>query len=149
VKTVIQRVSHAQVTVEDAITGSIDGGLLVLLGVGPDDGERQALWMANKIANLRIFADDDGKMNRSLLDTGGGALVISQFTLYGDCRKGRRPSYNRAAHPDHAEPLYERFCEALAALGVPDVQRGVFGAHMDVQLLNSGPVTLILETPSE
>ena len=105
------------------------------------------MWLASKLANLRIFPDEDGKMNRSLLDVGGGALVVSQFTLYGDCRKGRRPSFVNAAHPGIAEPLYERFCEQMAAEGVQHVGRGVFGAMMDVQLLNDGPVTLVIDTP--
>ncbi len=147
-RAVLQRVSRASVTVDGAVTGAIDGGLLVLLGVGPDDGDKQVRWMAQKIATLRIFEDDNGKMNLSVLDVGGGVLVVSQFTLYGDCRKGRRPSYAKAAHPDLAEPLYQRFCVALQETGVTSVQRGVFGAHMDVDLLNSGPVTLILESPT-
>ena len=146
-RVVIQRVSRASVTVDGAVTGAIDGGLLILLGVGPDDGDAELAWMVRKLVGLRIFEDDDGKMNRSLTDVGGGALVVSQFTLYGDVRKGRRPSFAKAAHPSHAEPLYERFCDALEAEGVSPVGRGVFGAHMDVSLVNDGPVTLIVESP--
>ena len=147
-RAVIQRVSRASVTVDGAITGQIDQGLMVLLGVGPDDTEADGAWLAAKLANLRIFSDEAGKMNLSLIDIGGGALVVSQFTLYGDCRRGRRPSFVGAAPPDRAEPLYERFCEQLAAEGVKQVGRGVFGAMMDVDLLNEGPVTLIIDTPT-
>jgi len=146
VRAVLQRVSRASVTVDGRVTGQVGRGVLVLLGVGPDDGPEQVSWLARKIAGLRIFEDDAGKMNLGLTDLGGGALVVSQFTLFGDTRKGRRPSFTRAAPPSVAEPLYERFCDALADQGVP-VQRGVFGAHMDVELVNDGPVTLILETP--
>ena len=145
-RVVIQRVSRASVTVDGAVTGAIDGGLLILLGVGPDDGDAELAWMVRKLVGLRIFEDDDGKMNRSLTDVGGGALVVSQFTLYGDCRKGRRPSFVGAARPEHAEPTYEAFCEAVAGQGVP-VQRGVFGGDMAVQLVNDGPVTLVIDTP--
>lgn len=146
-RAVIQRVSSASVTVDGRITGEIAQGLLILLGVAPDDGEKECQWMASKLSNLRIFSDADGKMNDSLLDCDGGALVVSQFTLYGDTRKGRRPSFIGAAHPDMANPLYERFCEVLQAQGVKQVERGVFGAHMDVRLLNDGPVTLVVDTP--
>ncbi|TNE91604.1 MAG: D-tyrosyl-tRNA(Tyr) deacylase [Deltaproteobacteria bacterium] len=146
-RAVIQRVRGASVTVDGAVTGEVDTGVLVLLGVGPGDGEAEARWLARKIAGLRIFSDDEGRMNLGLVDIGGGALVVSQFTLYGDCRKGRRPSFVGAAHPDVAEPLYERFCVMLREEGVTHVGRGVFGAHMDVRLLNDGPVTLILDTP--
>ena len=146
-RAVIQRVRQASVTVDGVITGEIDHGLLILLGVAPDDGEQALKWLANKIVHLRIFEDADGKMNHSLLDCDGSALVVSQFTLFGDCRKGRRPSFNGAAHPKHAEPTYEAFCRALMALGVSSVETGVFGAQMDVRLLNDGPVTLILDTP--
>jgi D-aminoacyl-tRNA deacylase len=147
VRAVLQRVSQASVTVDGRVTGAVDRGLLVLLGVGPDDGPEQVGWMARKVAGLRIHQDEAGRMNRSLLDIDGGALVVSQFTLYGDARKGRRPSFTGAAPPELAEPLYERFCEALAAEGVAPVARGVFGAHMDVALVNDGPVTLVLESP--
>ncbi|MCB9680831.1 MAG: D-tyrosyl-tRNA(Tyr) deacylase [Alphaproteobacteria bacterium] len=145
-RAVIQRVRQASVTVDGVVTGAIDGGLLVLLGVAPGDGPDQIAWLAPKVAQLRIFPDDAGRMDRSVADTGGGVLVVSQFTLYGDCRKGRRPSFVGAAPPEVAEPLYVRFCEALEAMGVP-VGRGVFGAHMDVALVNDGPVTLVLDTP--
>lgn len=133
-------------TVDGTVTGRVGRGLLVLLGVAPEDGETQARWLARKVASLRIFPDHDGRMNRSLLDDGLGALVVSQFTLYGDCRKGRRPSFVHAAPPEHAEPLYERFCALLAEEGVP-VERGVFQATMQVALVNDGPVTLIVDTP--
>jgi D-tyrosyl-tRNA(Tyr) deacylase len=146
-RAVLQRVSSASVTVDGEVTGAVRVGILLLLGVGPDDGEAQAAWLARKVAVLRIFVDEAGKMNRSVLDVGGGVLVVSQFTLYGDCRKGRRPSYAKAAPPELAEPLYERFCALLESEGL-EVQRGVFGAHMDVELVNDGPVTLVLETPA-
>lgn len=145
-RVVLQRVSHASVTVDGRVTGEIGQGLLVLLGVGPEDGEEQLAWMVRKVAGLRIFEDEDGRMNRSVKDVGGSVLVVSQFTLYGDVRKGRRPSFTGAAHPDVAEPLYEQFCARMEAEGLP-VGRGVFGAHMDVALTNDGPVTLIVETP--
>ena len=144
-RVVVQRVAEASVTVDGAVVGAIDHGLLVLLGVAPTDGPPQVEWLAKKIADLRIFEDDDGKLNRALLDTAGGALVVSQFTLYGDCRKGRRPSFVKAAPPELAEPLYEAFCDALLEVGVSRVERGVFGAHMDVRLINDGPVTLVLD----
>ena len=146
-RAVIQRVRNASVTVDGVVTGSIEQGLLILLGVTGGDTEKQGQWLASKLANLRIFPDDEGKMNRSLMDVGGGALVVSQFTLYGDCRKGRRPSFVGAAHPEIAEPLYERFCEQIESEGVGRVERGIFGAMMDVQLLNDGPVTLVIDTP--
>jgi D-tyrosyl-tRNA(Tyr) deacylase len=146
-RAVVQRVSSASVTVEGERVGEIDRGLLVLLGVAPTDGPAQVAWLAGKVVHLRIFPDDEGKMNRSVVDVGGGVLVVSQFTLYGDVRKGKRPSFVGAAAPDLAEPLYERFCDAVAAEGVGRVGRGRFGAHMDVALVNDGPVTLILDTP--
>ncbi|MFT4624043.1 MAG: D-tyrosyl-tRNA(Tyr) deacylase [Myxococcota bacterium] len=147
-RAVIQRVSSARVTVSDEVTGDLPkGGLLVLLGVGPDDTEDQGAWLARKLSGLRIFADDAGKMNLSVVDAGLGALVVSQFTLYGDCRKGRRPSFAGAGPPSLAEPLYERFCEQLAEAGVGRVERGRFAADMQVSLVNDGPVTLILEAP--
>jgi D-tyrosyl-tRNA(Tyr) deacylase len=143
---VVQRVAEASVTVDGEVTGAIGAGLLVLLGVAPDDGEAQRDWLARKLVGLRIFSDDEGRMNRSVADIGGSMLVVSQFTLYGDCRKGRRPSFVGAARPELAEPAYEAFCEAVSALGVP-VQRGVFGADMAVRLHNDGPVTLVIDTP--
>ena len=144
-RAVIQRVSRAAVRVEGRTTGEIGPGLLVLLGVAPSDTEAQADWIADRVANLRIFADDAGKMNRSVRDIGGGVLVVSQFTLYGDASRGRRPSFINAARPEIAEPLYQR---VLARLSLPDLpaQAGVFGADMAVELVNDGPVTLILDT---
>jgi D-tyrosyl-tRNA(Tyr) deacylase len=146
-RAVVQRVSEATVRSDGAVVGAIGGGLLVLLGIGKDDGEAQARWMANRIVGLRIFADAEGRMNRSLLDVGGGVLAVSQFTLYGDCRKGRRPSFVDAMAPDLAGPLYERFCELLAEEGCQLVERGRFGAQMHVSLVNDGPVTLVVESP--
>jgi D-tyrosyl-tRNA(Tyr) deacylase len=142
---VLQRVSHASVSVSGETVGSIADGLLVLIGVRDGDDEATAQRLAVKTAELRIFPDDEGRFNRSLLECGGAALVVSQFTLYGDMRKGRRPSFNDAARPDVAEPLVEVFAAALEAQGVK-VARGRFGAHMDVELVNDGPVTLVLDS---
>ena len=144
-RAVLQRVSRARVRVGEETVGEIGPGLLVLLAVAPTDTPEQARWLADKVVGLRIFADADDKMNRSLLDAGGAALVVSQFTLYGDCRKGRRPSFIGAAPPETAIPLYEAFVEAVRALGVP-VATGRFGAMMDVELINDGPVTLIVDS---
>lgn len=144
-KAVIQRVKQSSVTVNEKIVGQIQHGLLILLGVSRDDQESDADYLADKIANLRIFEDDAGKMNRSLLDVGGEALVVSQFTLFGDCRKGRRPSFIHAAPPEKANQLYEYFTRKLKDRSVA-VQTGVFRAMMDVALVNDGPVTLILES---
>jgi D-aminoacyl-tRNA deacylase len=141
----IQRVSEARVTVDGAVAGQIARGLLVLLGVGPQDGAAELEWLAEKLANLRIFNDAEGKMNRSLLDVGGAMLVVSQFTLYGDCRKGRRPSFTDAAPPELAERLYDEFVSRVRSLGV-EAATGVFRAHMDVALVNDGPVTLWIDT---
>ncbi len=146
-RVVLQRVREAAVRVRGEIVGQIGPGLLLFIGIGPDDGDAEIAWMAEKIPNLRIFPDEHGRMGRSLLDVGGQILAVSQFTLYADCRKGRRPSFVGAAPPGVAEPLYERLCEAFAARGV-HVQRGVFGAHMEVSLVNDGPVTLIVAPPS-
>ncbi|MCB9698762.1 MAG: D-tyrosyl-tRNA(Tyr) deacylase [Alphaproteobacteria bacterium] len=146
-RAVLQRVQRASVAVGGETVGAVGHGLLVLLGVAPTDGPEQVRWMCDKIVGLRIFADDEGKMNRSVLDVGGGVLAVSQFTLFGDARKGRRPSFVSAAPPELAEPLYGSFCKALEAAGVRPVGRGVFGAHMEVSLVNDGPVTLILDTP--
>ena len=143
-RAIIQRVSHASVTVEGDRVSSIGDGLLILLGIGPDDDEEKARTMTKKIAALRIFTDPDDKMNLSVRDIGGEAIVVSQFTLYADCRKGNRPSFVGAAAPSLASPLVDRFAELLREQGVP-TQTGVFGAHMDVELLNSGPVTIFLE----
>ena len=145
-RAVVQRVSRARVTVEGRVTGEIGAGLMILLGVGREDSAAVAASLAEKAANLRIFEDDQGKMNRSLLEVKGAALVVSQFTLYGDCRKGRRPSFVDAAPPDVAIPLYERFVGMLRekASGIK-IATGEFGAMMEVELVNDGPVTLILE----
>ena len=141
----IQRVSEARVTVDGAATGEIGRGLVVLLGVGQQDGEAEVEFLAEKIVGLRIFEDDAGKMNRSLAEVGGAMLVVSQFTLYGDARKGRRPSFIDAAPPELAERLYESFVARVRMLGM-HVETGVFRAHMLVSLVNDGPVTLWLDT---
>jgi D-tyrosyl-tRNA(Tyr) deacylase len=143
VRAVVQRVSEARVTVAGERVAEIGRGLVVLLGVARGDSETEAERLAGKVARLRIFEDDAGKFDRSLLDEGGEALVVSQFTLIADTRKGNRPSFTQAAPPGEAEPLYEAFCAALASLGVP-VARGVFGARMAVELANDGPVTIVL-----
>jgi|SRR5580692_6428723 D-tyrosyl-tRNA(Tyr) deacylase len=143
-RAVIQRVTEARVTVDQSITGEIGAGLLVLLGVSKEDSAADAEFVAAKILNLRIFEDDQGKMNRSLLDTGGAMLVVSQFTLYGDCRKGRRPSFDAAAPAEQARALYEHFV-AISRRSV-QVETGIFQAHMSVSLTNDGPVTLIVES---
>jgi D-tyrosyl-tRNA(Tyr) deacylase len=147
-RAVIQRVGRASVTVGDEVIGAIEQGLLVLLGVTHSDTIENARWLADKIVNLRIFNDDDGKMNRSVLEIGGAVLAVSQFTLYGDAQKGRRPSFIDAARPEQANPLYEQFVNAIAEHGVP-VRTGRFGAMMQVELVNDGPVTLILDSAGE
>ena len=144
-RAVIQRVTRASVSVEGRVAGEIDAGLLILLGVSRTDNLESASYLAEKIANLRIFSDAAGKMNLSLLDAGGSALVVSQFTLYGDTRGGRRPSYIQAAPPEEANRLYEEFIRSMRALGV-DVKTGVFQAHMQVELANDGPVTILLDS---
>jgi D-aminoacyl-tRNA deacylase len=144
-RAVLQRVSRARVTVNDAVAGEIGGGLMILLGVGREDTSSVAASMAEKIANLRIFEDAHGKMNLSLLDVRGGALVVSQFTLYGDARGQRRPSFMAAAPPEIAKTLYEEFCAALGTLGIA-VATGVFQATMSVELVNEGPVTILLDS---
>jgi D-tyrosyl-tRNA(Tyr) deacylase len=141
----VQRVSKGAVTVEGEVVGAIDAGLVILLGVGDGDGEAEAEFLANKIAGLRIFGDADGKFNLSLQDVGGGALVVSQFTLYADARKGRRPSFVHAAPPDRAEALVAHFAAALESLGVA-VATGRFRSHMSVEIHNDGPVTIWLDT---
>jgi D-tyrosyl-tRNA(Tyr) deacylase len=141
----VQRVSEAQVSVEGELTGKIGAGLCVLLGVGKDDTEKAATTLADKVVALRIFEDEAGKMNRSLLDVGGALLAVSQFTLYGDTGKGRRPSFVAAMEPGRAEQLFEGFCAACRKLGV-DVATGRFRTHMSVSLVNDGPVTLWLDT---
>lgn len=144
-RAVVQRVKRAEVRVGEEITGRIGPGFVVLLGVGKTDTEAAAEALAEKIANLRVFDDGEGKMNRSLLESGGQALCVSQFTLYGDCRKGRRPSYDQAAAPDVALHLYESFVAALRQRGIP-TETGRFRAMMDVELVNDGPVTLLLDS---
>lgn len=145
-KAVIQRVTNASVSVDGEIKGSIESGFLILIGVENGDNELEAKTLAAKIAGLRIFTDENDKMNLSLLDIGGSALVISNFTLCADSRKGRRPNFSNAAMPDIANSLYEYFCECLRENGVAKVERGVFGADMKVQLLNDGPVTLVIDS---
>ncbi len=144
-RAVVQRVKESKVLVDGKVVGQIGNGILVLLGVSEDDTEKDADYMAEKIAHLRIFQDDVGKMNLSVKDVKGEALVVSQFTLLGDCRKGRRPSYAHAGKPEIAIPLYRRFIEKLKELGVP-TQEGVFQAMMDVYLVNQGPVTLLIDS---
>jgi len=145
-RAVLQRVTRARVMIAEEVAGEIARGWLVLLGVGPSDGRKDIDWLADKIVNLRAFADADGKMNLAVQDVGGAVLVVSQFTLYGDCLKGRRPGFTAAAPPDVAEPLYEQFVIALKSLGVP-VATGRFGADMQVELVNDGPVTFVIDTP--
>jgi D-tyrosyl-tRNA(Tyr) deacylase len=145
VRLVVQRVSRAKVTVEGNISGEIAAGLMILLGVGKEDNSAVAAAMAEKAANLRIFEDEQGKMNRSLLDVTGAALVVSQFTLYGDARGQRRPSFISAASPEIAKKLYEEFCDALQKLGV-SVGRGIFQTMMSVELVNEGPVTILVDS---
>ncbi len=146
-RALIQRVARAEVRVAGRVVGAIGPGLLVLLGATHGDDDGAADWLARKIATLRVFADDEGHMNRDVLETGGAALVVPQFTLYGDARRGRRPDFLGAARPEQAEPLFERFCASLAALHVP-VARGVFRATMEVELVNDGPVTLCIDSPA-
>ncbi len=146
-RAVVQRVTQAKVEVDGAVTGEIGAGMLVLLGVAKPDTAADADFLAEKIAGLRIFSDDAGKMNRSLIETGGAMLAVSQFTLYGDCRKGRRPSFDLAAPAEQARALYEHFVAASRGAGVR-VETGIFQAHMAVSLVNDGPVTLILESSS-
>ena len=144
-RALLQRVTRASVSVDERIVGQIDQGLLILFGVKQGDSEAEVKTLAEKIVHLRIFADDEGKMNRSLLDINGKALVVSQFTLYADVRKGRRPSFTDAAAPSLAEPLVERFKDTISGYGI-QVEGGIFGAHMEVQLLNDGPVTIWLDS---
>lgn len=143
-RALIQRVSHASVTVDGRVTGRIGRGFVVLLGITHTDGRAEADWVAAKIAGLRVFDDDAGKMNRSLADVDGQLLVVSQFTLYGDARKGRRPSFTDAAAPELAEPLIDYFVETLRDAGFT-VATGVFGTHMDVEIHNEGPITMLIE----
>ncbi len=145
-RAVIQRVKEAKVTVDDKVVGEIGKGILVLLGVGKDDSQDDLIWTADKVVNLRIFEDDNGKMNLSLLDVGGELLVVSQFTLYGDARKGRRPSFTGAAQPDKGKEMYENFVGYLKNKYNLKVETGEFGAMMDVYLVNWGPVTILLDS---
>ena len=147
-RAVIQRVQSASVQVDGELVSEIGTGLLIFLGIAHDDTETELEYIANKVANLRIFEDADGKMNCSLLDIGGSALVVSQFTLYGDCRKGRRPSFISAARPEVANALYEQFITFLKQLNIP-TQGGTFQAMMDVQLINDGPVTILLDSEKQ
>ena len=144
-KAILQRVTHAKVTIDGQVSGEIGTGFLVLLGVAPEDTQEEALYLARKIAGLRVFTDENDKMNRSLADVGGSVLVVSQFTLYGDVSHGRRPSFIGAAKPDLAIPLYEQFLAECERLGFPP-QHGEFGAYMQVASENDGPVTLIVDT---
>jgi D-tyrosyl-tRNA(Tyr) deacylase len=145
-RVVLQRVKEARVDVAGATVGSISTGLLIFIGVTSTDTRQAADYLADKIIYLRIFADDEGRMNRSILEVGGGLLVVSQFTLYGDCRKGRRPSFDRAAPPEQARELYEYFIERLSSRNIT-VQTGVFQAEMQIHLVNDGPVTFVLDSP--
>lgn len=144
-RAVVQRSGAASVMIAGEIVGAIDGGVVVLVGIAPTDGADEARWLADKVANLRIFSDGEGKMNRSLLDTGSQALVVSQFTLYGDARKGRRPSFIRAAQGSEAERVYEKVVDELRALDII-CATGEFGATMQVMLTNDGPVTILLDS---
>lgn len=144
-RAVIQRVSEASVTVDGQVVGQISGGLCALIGVAQGDGDEDARWLCAKVLELRIFEDEQGKMNRSLVDTKGGLLAISQFTLLGDARQGRRPGFSAAAPPDLAQPLYARFCALARAAGVT-VAEGIFRATMTVRIVNEGPVTLLLDS---
>jgi len=144
-RAVVQRVSRAQVTVAGEVVGRIGPGYMVLLGVSREDDEAAADYVAEKIAGLRVFEDEAGKMNRSIQDVGGAVLAISQFTLYGDVRRGRRPGFDRAGRPEQAEPLYERFVARLRELGL-EVQTGRFQTHMEVELVNDGPVTILVDS---
>ena len=145
VRAVVQRVSEASVSVDGKVTGSVAQGLCVLVGVGAQDGEDDARWLADKVVELRVFEDEAGKMNRSVLDVRGGVLAVSQFTLFGDARKGTRPGFIDAARPELAQPLYIRFCDCVRARGV-QLSEGIFRAAMQVRIVNEGPVTLLLDS---
>lgn len=145
-RVILQRVSEASVTVENEVISQIKQGFLILLGIKETDGEEDLTWLVGKISKMRIFDDPEGKMNRSLQDIDGSALVVSQFTLHASTKKGNRPSFIKAAHPDHAEPLYEAFCEALSAKLSQPVRQGCFGAMMEVALVNDGPVTISIDS---
>jgi len=145
-RVVLQRVSHASVTVDDEISGKIEKGFLVLLGVVPEDSNDDIVWLVNKCMNMRVFSGEEGKMNLSIKDIGGSFLVVSQFTLHASTKKGNRPSFIKAARPDHAIPMYEQFCDSLNLTSGLEVAKGVFGADMKVELLNDGPVTIIVDS---
>jgi len=147
-RVILQRSLEAKVEVDGAITGQINHGFVLLVGITHEDTEADAKYVADKVVNLRLFEDEDGKMNHSILEKGGSILSVSQFTLYGDTKKGRRPSFSLAAKPDYAQPLYDMFNEELRSKGV-QVETGVFGAMMNVSLVNDGPVTLIVESPAK
>ena len=148
-RAVVQRVRRARVTVDGEVTGTINEGLCVLVGSGDQDADGDLAYIVDKCVNLRIFEDEAGKMNRSVLDVGGGVLAVSQFTLYGDARKGRRPSFIHAMEPAAAEAMYDRFVDALRAAGVANVATGRFRAMMDVELVNAGPVTILLDSKKD
>lgn len=145
-RAVVQRVSKARVVVDGRVVGEVGRGLCVLVGAGDGDGERDARYLVDKVVGLRIFPDEAGKMNRSVLDSGGGVLAVSQFTLYGDARKGRRPAFTSALEPERAEALFDTFVAGVRGAGVSPVATGVFGAMMDVELTNEGPVTILLDS---
>ncbi len=144
-RAIVQRVSHASVCIENEIVGKINNGFLVFLGIKDTDNEKDVKWLADKICGLRIFEDENGKMNKELKDIQGEILLVSQFTLYGDCRKGKRPSFIKSARPEIAIPLYEKFKDEIIKHSIP-LKCGVFGADMKIELLNNGPVTLIIDT---
>ncbi|MFP4527889.1 MAG: D-aminoacyl-tRNA deacylase [Candidatus Kapaibacterium sp.] len=148
-KAVVQRVSRARVSIGGSVAGEIDDGLVVLLGIACNDTDKEIEWMCNKIANLRVFPDDEGKMNRSAMDIGGGIMLISNFTIYGDPKKGFRPNFMAAAPPEISEPLYDRMVDFLRTNYPLDIATGEFGAMMDIEMTNAGPVTIILEKESE
>ena len=148
-RAVLQRVSKASVKVDGELTGSIDWGFVILLGVVPEDTIDDVKWLANKCSNMRVFSDEEGKMNLSIKDIDGKFLVVSQFTLHASTKKGNRPSFIKAARPDHAIPMYEKFCEELYAVSGQNVEKGVFGADMKVDILNDGPVTIIIDSKAK
>lgn len=148
-RAVLQRVSQARVRIGDEVTGEIENGLVVLLGIEGSDTSEDILWLVRKLVNMRIFEDDAGKMNKAIDEVGGGMLVISQFTLFASTKKGNRPSFIRAAHPDQAIPLYDAFLETLSAYFSGSIQTGRFGAMMDVELVNQGPVTIVIDTKNK
>ena len=148
-RAVLQRVSKASVKVDGELTGSIDWGFVILLGVVPEDTIDDVKWLANKCSNMRVFSDEEGKMNLSIKDIDGKFLVVSQFTLHASTKKGNRPSFIKAARPDHAIPMYEKFCEELYTASGQNVEKGVFGADMKVDILNDGPVTIIIDSKAK